>query len=69
MSDEKANNSLVEADLCSFSYDCNGTRAQNWVTNSGTTAVQVAGTKYCLDAGSCAYISDIIHVSEPIEIP
>ncbi|KAJ3525566.1 hypothetical protein NM688_g8384 [Phlebia brevispora] len=33
-------------------YDCNGTGAQNWVINSGTTAVQVAGTNYCLDAGS-----------------
>lgn len=68
MSDEKTNNSLVEADLCSFSYDCNGTMAQNWA-NSGTTAVQVAGTNYCLDAGPCVYISDTIHVSELIEIP
>ena len=34
------------------SYDCNGTAAQNWVINSGTTALQVAGTNYCLDAGS-----------------
>ncbi|KAJ3555392.1 hypothetical protein NM688_g2600 [Phlebia brevispora] len=32
-------------------YDCNGTGAQQWVINSGTTAVQVAGTNYCLDAG------------------
>ncbi|KAJ3554495.1 hypothetical protein NM688_g3080 [Phlebia brevispora] len=32
-------------------YDCNGTGAQNWVINSGVTAVQVAGTNYCLDAG------------------
>ena len=35
-----------------FSYDCNGTGAQNWVINSGTTALQVSGTNYCLDAGS-----------------
>ncbi|KAJ3537979.1 hypothetical protein NM688_g6586 [Phlebia brevispora] len=33
-------------------YDCNGTGAQNWVIQSGSTAVQVAGTNYCLDAGS-----------------
>ncbi|KAJ3555746.1 hypothetical protein NM688_g2403 [Phlebia brevispora] len=32
-------------------YDCNGTGAQNWIINEGTTAVQVAGTNYCLDAG------------------
>ncbi|KAJ3521431.1 hypothetical protein NM688_g9017 [Phlebia brevispora] len=32
-------------------YDCNSTGAQNWVINSGSTAVQLAGTNYCLDAG------------------
>ncbi|KAJ3552592.1 hypothetical protein NM688_g4073 [Phlebia brevispora] len=32
-------------------YDCNGTGAQNWVINSGSTAVQVAGQNFCLDAG------------------
>ncbi|KAJ3539137.1 hypothetical protein NM688_g6411 [Phlebia brevispora] len=32
-------------------YDCNGTGAQNWVISSGTTAVQVAGQNFCLDAG------------------
>lgn len=42
------------------SYDCNGTGAQNWVINPGTTSVQVAGTNYCLDAGSCAYILPIL---------
>ena len=35
------------------SYDCNGTAAQKWVLNSGTTSIQLAGTNYCLDAGSC----------------
>lgn len=39
--------------ICVLSYDCNGTGAQNWVLNSGSTTVQVAGTNYCLDAGSC----------------
>ena len=34
------------------SYDCNGTNAQKWIINRGTTAVQVAGTNYCLDAGT-----------------
>ncbi|KAH9480021.1 Chitooligosaccharide oxidase [Psilocybe cubensis] len=33
-------------------YDCNGTGAQKWVINRGTTAVRVAGTNFCLDAGS-----------------
>ncbi|KAJ3531983.1 hypothetical protein NM688_g7492 [Phlebia brevispora] len=32
-------------------YDCNGTGAQNWIISTGTTAIQVAGTNYCLDAG------------------
>ncbi|KIJ36191.1 carbohydrate-binding module family 13 protein [Sphaerobolus stellatus SS14] len=33
-------------------FDCNGTGAQKWVINSGTTSVQVSGTNFCLDAGS-----------------
>lgn len=33
-------------------YDCNGSNAQKWVIAKGTTAVQVAGTNFCLDAGS-----------------
>ena len=40
-----------------LSYDCNGTGAQNWVINSGTTALQIAGTNYCLDAGSSEFIA------------
>ena len=38
-----------------YSYDCNGTNAQKWSINSATTAVQVAGTNYCLDAGSSTF--------------
>ncbi|KAF8060691.1 G-X-X-X-Q-X-W domain-containing protein [Lyophyllum atratum] len=33
-------------------YDCNGTGAQKWKLRRGYTTVQVAGTTYCLDAGS-----------------
>ncbi|KAF9473923.1 hypothetical protein BDN70DRAFT_885382 [Pholiota conissans] len=33
-------------------YDCNGTPAQNWVLTRNSTKVQVAGTNFCLDAGS-----------------
>jgi len=35
-------------------YDCNGTAAQRWVTTKGgaPTRVQLAGTNFCLDAGS-----------------
>ena len=36
------------------SYDCNGTGAQQWSLNAGTTAVQVANTNFCLDAGTSA---------------
>ncbi|KAJ2935517.1 hypothetical protein H1R20_g1575, partial [Candolleomyces eurysporus] len=32
-------------------FDCNGTPAQNWIVNRGSTKVQVAGTNFCLDAG------------------
>ena len=35
----------------SFSYDCNGTGAQQWVLNRGSTAVRLANTNFCLDAG------------------
>ncbi|GLB34535.1 putative G-X-X-X-Q-X-W domain-containing protein [Lyophyllum shimeji] len=33
-------------------YDCNGTGAQKWRLTRGNTKVQVAGTNFCLDAGS-----------------
>ncbi|KAF9529141.1 G-X-X-X-Q-X-W domain-containing protein [Crepidotus variabilis] len=33
-------------------YDCNGTGAQSWVLNKESTKVRVAGTNFCLDAGS-----------------
>ncbi|KAF8960448.1 G-X-X-X-Q-X-W domain-containing protein [Flammula alnicola] len=33
-------------------YDCNGTPAQRWFINRGSTKVQLAGTNFCLDAGS-----------------
>ncbi|KAF8988418.1 ricin B lectin domain-containing protein, partial [Cyathus striatus] len=33
-------------------YDCNGTPAQSWSINRGSTQIRVAGTSYCLDAGS-----------------
>lgn len=39
-----------------MSYDCNGTGAQKWVLNRGNGKVQVAGTNFCLDAGSSAYL-------------
>ena len=35
-----------------YSYDCNGTPAQNWTITTGETKVQLAGTNFCLDAGS-----------------
>jgi hypothetical protein len=34
------------------SYDCNGTGAQKWVLNRGSTKVRLAGTNFCLDAGT-----------------
>lgn len=33
-------------------YDCNGTPAQDWVISRGAGSVKLAGTNYCLDAGS-----------------
>ncbi|KAF5336494.1 hypothetical protein D9611_006744 [Ephemerocybe angulata] len=33
-------------------YDCNGTPAQNWLLNHGSTKIQRSGTNFCLDAGS-----------------
>ncbi|RDB27190.1 Endo-1,4-beta-xylanase A [Hypsizygus marmoreus] len=33
-------------------YDCNGTPAQKWVIGRANTKVQLAGTNFCLDAGS-----------------
>jgi hypothetical protein len=33
-------------------YDCNGTQAQRWIIKRGSTKVQIAGTNFCLDAGT-----------------
>ncbi|KAF9466905.1 G-X-X-X-Q-X-W domain-containing protein [Collybia nuda] len=33
-------------------YDCNGTAAQKWTINASTTKIVLAGTEFCLDAGS-----------------
>ncbi|KAF8890491.1 ricin B lectin domain-containing protein [Infundibulicybe gibba] len=33
-------------------FDCNGTPAQKWLISRGKTAVRLAGTNFCLDAGS-----------------
>ncbi|KIK51386.1 carbohydrate-binding module family 13 protein [Collybiopsis luxurians FD-317 M1] len=33
-------------------YDCNETNAQRWAISRESTKVQVAGTNFCLDAGS-----------------
>ena len=42
---------MTSIDTTTSSYDCNGTPAQQWEINNGQTAVQVAGTNFCLDAG------------------
>ncbi|KAH6912142.1 G-X-X-X-Q-X-W domain-containing protein [Coprinopsis sp. MPI-PUGE-AT-0042] len=34
------------------SYDCNDSDAQRWFLSYGATKVQLAGTNFCLDAGS-----------------
>ncbi|EAU88001.2 G-X-X-X-Q-X-W domain-containing protein [Coprinopsis cinerea okayama7 len=33
-------------------YDCNDTDAQRWLLSFGSTQVRLAGTNFCLDAGS-----------------
>ncbi|KAF8978541.1 carbohydrate-binding module family 13 protein, partial [Cyathus striatus] len=33
-------------------YKCNGSAAQKWVINGFSTKVKLAGTNFCLDAGS-----------------
>ena len=32
-------------------FDCNGTPAQKWEINTGSTKVKLTGTNFCLDAG------------------
>ena len=47
------------------SYDCNGTGAQQWVLNRGSTAVRLANTNLCLDAGSnSTYLHSPIHIHD-----
>jgi hypothetical protein len=43
---KQANNTPVDI------YDCNGTGAQNWILVVGLTTLRLAGTNFCLDAGS-----------------
>ncbi|KAF4606091.1 hypothetical protein EYR38_000136 [Pleurotus pulmonarius] len=44
--DAMANGTPVEL------FDCNGSVGQNWSIVKGQTKVQLAGTNFCLDAGS-----------------
>ena len=37
------------------SYDCNGTAAQRWLIISSSGKIELAGTPFCLDAGTSAY--------------
>ncbi len=47
--------------FCRYRYDCNETNAQQWLITRGNTKVQLAGTNFCLDAGSskdiCSFCS------------
>lgn len=47
---------LVREANSDYSYDCNGTPAQNWVIERGSTSVKANGTNFCLDAGSSAFV-------------
>ena len=38
-----------------YSYDCNGTPAQDWDVVNGKTQIRVHGTNFCLDAGNSAF--------------
>ena len=40
-----------------YRYDCNGTQAQRWIINRGSTKVQIAGTNFCLDAGTSQWFN------------
>lgn len=35
-------------------YDCNGTAAQLWQVNLGSTTIRPANSNFCVDAGTCA---------------
>jgi len=41
------------------SYNCNGTPAQEWIITKYNTKVQLAGTNFCLDAGSGEFKSNL----------
>jgi hypothetical protein len=54
-------------------YDCNGTKAQKWVINHANTKVRVAGTNFCLDAGTRIIIIFwlfrlLMHLNIPLRI-
>ncbi|KAJ8700662.1 hypothetical protein PTI98_003670 [Pleurotus ostreatus] len=51
-------------------YDCNGTGAQKWIVQKGQTKVRLAGTNFCLDAGSSKrvssnFLNQLTHDSDP----
>ncbi|KAJ7495530.1 G-X-X-X-Q-X-W domain-containing protein [Mycena latifolia] len=48
----RAPSSRRDIRISALIYDCNGSQAQKWVIKRGKGSVQVAGTNYCLDAGS-----------------
>lgn len=50
-------------------YDCYGTQRQRWVINRGGTKVQLAGTNFCLDAGSESINGSQLKIGQCNNIP
>jgi len=47
-------------------FDCNGTGAQKWLISKGNTQVKLAGTNFCLDAGSSEFRFPPVKFSVPL---
>jgi hypothetical protein len=49
-----------------ISFDCNGTPAQLWDLTAGATAVRLANSPYCLDAGDSKFQDHFVACSQAL---
>jgi len=52
-----SSSALISQLYICYRYDCNGTQAQRWIIKRGSTKVQIAGTDFCLDAGTSQWFA------------
>ncbi len=49
-------------------YDCNGSAAQNWALSKGDANLRLAGTNFCLDAGTAGTSGSALKICKSVYV-